>query len=296
MRLHEESVAVQHGEPVDDVSADPVIDVLGVELATAGLSVGGPVGEVADDLVVSRQAVTERPVIVVRSGRFSWRLPGLVPVLGGGGGGRGSGGRGGVGPLRELRNDRLLGQFWDRDDPRVLLLLLASTAGLVWPSADLHIFVPVEAVRTGLLAPLLVDTPKVLSAVGGGFVALSAGDFKARLTVVFGEALVPGGQVQYPGLGLDQGGGLGLHSRPQRGHQGGGGGGGEVTSPGWKEDLEEGSDEGLVIVERLEEGEVGGGPDEGDEGEQEDCRHPERYWDCPAGTVNQLSYCVSPGT
>ena len=53
MRLDKHSVLIQDCKPVDDVSADIGVDVFWVKLAVPALSVGGPVGEVADNLVVS---------------------------------------------------------------------------------------------------------------------------------------------------------------------------------------------------------------------------------------------------
>ena len=62
MGLGEQRVLVQHREPVDDVGAQAVVDILGVELAAPGLAVGRPVGEVTHDLVITRQPVVQRPV------------------------------------------------------------------------------------------------------------------------------------------------------------------------------------------------------------------------------------------
>ena len=59
--LGEQRVLVQHREPVDDVGAQAVVDILGVELAAAGLAVGRPVGEVTHNLVVARQPVVQGP-------------------------------------------------------------------------------------------------------------------------------------------------------------------------------------------------------------------------------------------
>merc|ERR1719433_2125233 len=203
MGLHEESVAVQHSEAVDDVSADSVIDVLGVELSAACLSIGGPICEVADDLVLAGEAVVKRAVVVVRSGRLRWRLPGLVPVLSGGGGCRGRGGSRRIFPLRKLRNDGLLGKVGHRDDgvgvPRLLITCLAfSTAGSLGPVTPLLIVVPVEAVTTLAPDPVLVHTQVKLPTLGGCLVgSLNAGDFEARLTVsVFVRTLVLESEVQ----------------------------------------------------------------------------------------------------
>ena len=226
MRLHEESVTVQHSEAVDDVSADSVIDVLGVELSAACLSIGGPICEVADDLVLAGEAVVKRAVVVVRSGRLRWRLPGLVPVLSGGGGCRGRGGSRWIFPLRKLRNDGLLGKVGHRDDgvgvPGLLITCLAfSTAGSLRPVTPLLIVVPVEAVTTLPPDPVLVHTQVELPTLGGCLVgSLNAGDFEARLTVsVFVRTLVLESEVQNPGLSLHQGRRLSLNCGPQWGRQ-----------------------------------------------------------------------------
>ena len=69
-----------------------------------------------------------------------------------------------------------------------------------------------EAIRTGLETPLLVNTHKELGADCPRLVALSAagpGDVTC----------LEGCQVQDPGLGLHQGGGLRLHGSSERGGQ-----------------------------------------------------------------------------